>query len=102
MWRTWVTVMLLVGVMGLLAPLADASPIDPTWVPGLWDNGDYDDVISVVTSTLGVVHAAGFRDLPRLTTVAPQAAWPLGPVGDARFLTRDRTRAPPLAALPLA
>jgi len=37
--------LLLVLVVAGLTPLAKASPPDPTWVAGLWDNGDYDDVV---------------------------------------------------------
>src|SRR5262245_5031181 len=28
-----------------LRPLAAASPPDPTWIPGVYDDGDFDDVV---------------------------------------------------------
>ena len=36
-----------------LTPMAYASPPDQTWIPGLYDNADFDDVIIFITSGLG-------------------------------------------------
>jgi hypothetical protein len=36
-----------------LVPLAYASPPDPTYLAGIWDNADYDDVVVLVTLSLG-------------------------------------------------
>ena len=57
---------LLVGAMLALGPLAQASPPDQTWIPGLYDNADYDDVVSAATAVLASlelwpVPALGFR-----------------------------------------
>jgi hypothetical protein len=41
--RALVTVSLI--ALAALTPLAHASPVDPTWVAGFWDNGDFDDVV---------------------------------------------------------
>jgi len=38
-----------------LVPLAHASPPDSTWLAGLYDNGDFDDVIVAVVSASAVV-----------------------------------------------
>ena len=38
-----------------LAPLAFASPIDPSFPGGLYDGGDFDDVIDVITCSVGVL-----------------------------------------------
>jgi len=45
---------LLVLLLGL-APLAHANPPDPTWIGGIYDDADYDDVVVTVTSAVGVV-----------------------------------------------
>jgi hypothetical protein len=44
-------------VGGLLAtlPLCHASPPDPAWIAGLWDDGDHDDVVIAVLGTFAVV-----------------------------------------------
>ncbi len=62
-----------------LVPLANASPPDQTWISGFYDNGDYDDVILIATSTVGSVEVepavpdcsplsvVGFVPLPQTT-----------------------------------
>ena len=46
--------LLVAGAMLSLGVLAYASPPDPDWISGLWDNGDYDDIILLVTSGVGI------------------------------------------------
>jgi len=47
-WRRWTTGLrrwtagLLVVALLALCPVAYASPLDPTWIVGFWDDGDYD------------------------------------------------------------
>jgi len=38
----------------LIAPIALASPPDPSWVAGIYDGADGDDVVSLVYDTVGV------------------------------------------------
>ena len=38
-----------------LTPAAYASPSDQTWIAGLYDNADFDDVVLFITSGLGGV-----------------------------------------------
>jgi hypothetical protein len=35
-------------------PLCHASPPDPTWVGGLYDDADHDDVVQVIVSAVAV------------------------------------------------
>jgi hypothetical protein len=48
-----------IGVIALmifqvgLSALAVASPVDPSWIPGIYDDADYDDVVALVTSGTG-------------------------------------------------
>jgi len=45
-----ISLVLLLGLALLtLAALAHASPPDETWQPGLYDDADFDDVISLIT-----------------------------------------------------
>ena len=48
-------VVLLLGALLALPPLAHASPPDPTWIPGLYDDNDYDDVIFFITGVQSAV-----------------------------------------------
>jgi len=41
----------------LLMAIAYASPPDPAWIPGIYDDADYDDVVVQVTSGTGNVAA---------------------------------------------
>jgi hypothetical protein len=38
-------VLLAIALCILLNPLAAASPPDPTWIPGIYDAADFDDVV---------------------------------------------------------
>jgi hypothetical protein len=48
------TALLLVTASLTLAPLAHATPVDPSW-GGLYDDADFDDVILAITTAVGVV-----------------------------------------------
>jgi len=45
----WLFVVVLIGLLCLLSPMAFASPPDPSWLGGFWDDMDFDDVILVLT-----------------------------------------------------
>jgi len=47
--RTLLLVLML--VLSALTPLAYASPPDPTWVSGFFDDGDNDDAVFLITSS---------------------------------------------------
>jgi len=71
MWRVRALALWLnVAVLCALVPLADASPPDPTYLAGFWDNADYDDVVILVTSSIGSTDTHAQRDLIRLPVVA--------------------------------
>jgi hypothetical protein len=42
-------------VLAALVPLAHATPPDLAWLTGLWDDGDFDEVVVAVVSTSGIV-----------------------------------------------
>lgn len=47
--RVVLAVVLLSSLVGL-TPLAYAIPPDPVWIPGVWDDNDYDDTVIQATS----------------------------------------------------
>jgi hypothetical protein len=50
--RSWPTIALTVlGVLATLVPLAYASPVDPTWFAGVYDNGDTDEAVLLALAT---------------------------------------------------
>lgn len=87
-------------VLLLLAPvalsgLAQASPPDPTWIQGLYDDGDGDSIVSLITSGAGHAPEAAptglslfaplFARLTRTPEQTPLQVW----------ASADPSRAPP-------
>jgi len=88
--------MLLFAAVVVLPALAHASPPDPSWVAGFWDDADYDDAVLAVTGMTAAPHdtpdvvlnpspcvVGVTRPRPRIVQPAPLASFP--------------TRAPPTA-----
>jgi hypothetical protein len=92
-WRRFL-VLVLLACCGTLPLLAYASPPDPTWLPGIYDNADYDDVIGLVADTAAV------SELP-LVAAGPACLgfWPVlggsASVFREAFLLGFRLRSPP-------
>lgn len=89
---------LLVGLLLILPPavptLAHASPPDPSWIPGIYDDADGDDVVTFVTAGAGNILPdvpVELRFVPRwLETPTFAEAAPAIPCAAAA-----RSRAPP-------
>jgi hypothetical protein len=47
--------LVLVSVLAVSTPLALASPPDPTWIGGMYDDADFDDVVILLTTGAGAV-----------------------------------------------
>jgi hypothetical protein len=82
---------------GILPALAHASPPDPTWVSGIFDDADFDDVVALATS--GTAEFTGTR--PPLLPPAPPCAGRPSPGADGEHPAippaSARSRAPPSA-----
>ena len=66
--RWWVVLVLAVLVAS--TPLAYASPPDPSWIRGLYDDGDGDDVVVFLTGGSGAVAPFPLADLHPLAAPA--------------------------------
>ena len=53
----------LITIVAAMPMLAFASPPDPTWTPGIYDDADYDDVVVLVTSATGDLSPVRAADL---------------------------------------
>jgi hypothetical protein len=94
--RIALALLLLLAVGGLM-PLAYASPPDPAWIRGIYDDADYDDVVDLVTSALAAtapVLLVDLRQTPPLVGPAPQLADDPVPTCSLSSL---QSRAPPAA-----
>ena len=87
----------LVAAILALAPAAHASPPDQTWIAGLYDNADFDDVVLLITSAPGAIQPSTVWSLRPVASVVGLVTpmdtepRPLGPPSPAL------SRAPPLA-----
>lgn len=68
------------GVVACGPILAYADPPDPTWIAGVWDDGDLDDAIARVMSTASVAETHALSALePHWTAI-----WTVPPLDDPR------------------
>ena len=98
--RSLIIALMLAGTVTLPA-LAYASPPDPSWLAGIYDEADHDDVVVLVmsaTGNIGFTVLAGVQELPPLIGGMPQTTED----ASAPFLRSPaHPRAPPLHASPL-
>ena len=86
-------------VLLMIAPvtLAHASPPDPTWIAGIYDQADFDDVVRLLTSILEATDSTVVPEPAPCLALAPKlclatAPWPASPPVYSAPL-----RAPPLS-----
>ena len=85
--RVALVLLLLLGLSGL-TPFAYATPPDPSWVRGIYDDADYDDVVVLITSAAAVATPVLVVDLG-LTAQPVEGPAPTRPVASLQ------SRAPP-------
>ena len=86
---------LLLLMLAALPVMAYASPPDPSWISGLYDDGDFDDVVVLVTTGTAIAVLALLAALRPLPT--PGAWIPRRTGGPTRAWAPAllRPRAPP-------
>jgi hypothetical protein len=88
-------VLIFIACILTLTPLAYASPPDPTWQLGFFDDDDFDEVVGYITSAAGLAEAPVVRCrrpvpiLVRLKNGPPDDPVPFSP------LSSSDPRAPP-------
>src|SRR5262245_57250117 len=50
----WLVAECVAAILAVLVAFAYASPPDPSWIPGIYDYHDFDDVVGMVTDGAGV------------------------------------------------
>jgi hypothetical protein len=80
-----------------LTPLAHASPPDPTWIGGFYDDDDYDDVVILVTSGVGIADGVLCASLLLPLEVVARAPHVHESDPSQPHLPSSPSRAPPLA-----
>ena len=88
-------VAVLIGLTFVLTPMALASPPDESWPAGLWDDGDFDDVVLFLTGCCPAIAAPLTPDVvPVGLTLISVSHRDDGPIPALSFSLRD-SRAPP-------
>jgi len=103
-WRRFALPILpvLLVVISAVIPLAYASPPDPSWVKGIYDDADFDDVVVFITSGAGVVEPFLQLDLRLVPPLAGYAFQPAEDTAPAVSRSSLQARAPPASwVLPL-
>ena len=97
--RVWLGgfVLVLVALMLTLTGVAYASPPDPTWIPGLYDADDFDNVVDFITSTSGFVVEPVFTDLRPVQDLVDLHVQPAYDIVAFIPLSAFGPRAPPTA-----
>jgi hypothetical protein len=85
------------SVLAVVTGLAYASPPDASWIPGIYDNADLDDVVVLVTEASGVVGPVDLADLHVIPPPTATAALPPEKTPVSACPAPLHARAPPLA-----
>ena len=88
-------IILILAALATTSSLAYARPLDPFWIPGIYDDADFDDVVGLATSETLLVEPEGAIALrPVPPTTSPEAPRPESAI--IRFPTATlHVRAPP-------
>jgi hypothetical protein len=89
--------LLLLACLISITPLADASPPDPTWVVGLYDDADGDGIVVSLTSV-----AWGVELTPPVSLLPLFVAVPFAPPDRPHLVCSDIRPTPPGRAPPLS
>jgi hypothetical protein len=88
---------MLAGAMVALTPAVFASPPDATWLGGLYDNADYDDVILAVMASIAFLQVPASHD-SQFSEIAGRLVPPSDEILHATLWSSSSTRAPPISS----
>ncbi len=90
-------ILILLGPLIGLVPLAYASPPDPVWISGLYDDADYDDVVEMVATSIKAPEGATPLPVIALVTIVLAVlCLTEAPAALSPALRACQTRAPPI------
>src|SRR5439155_26820372 len=94
--RRLLVLLLLIGALASAGPLAYASPPDPAWIAGFWNDGDYDDGVLLVTSGVGIEDPGPSYEPGSVAVVIAVLSLPVASRPPARARSWWQTRPPPI------
>ncbi len=89
--------LILLAAMVPLTPMAYASPPDPVWVKGFYDDADFDDVVVLITSSGAAVDPFPLDAVQPLPAPVTEIAAADDAKAPAPALSSSDARAPPLS-----
>ena len=92
-----VLLLVLLGAQVALAPTAHATPPDPSWLGGIYDDGDFDDVVWLITSGAAVVEPFPVDDACPAPCAVALLLQPDAGSAPGAAPSSVRSRAPPTA-----
>src|SRR5262245_25201003 len=84
----------LIIALTCLVPFVHASPPDPSWVAGIYDAADFDEIVAVVAATTWLVGCP--ITLPKPTSCEGRLERPDNPIKPRALLSPLSIRSPPL------
>jgi len=92
-----VLLLVLLGAQVALTPTAHATPLDASWQGGIYDDGDFDDVVWLITSGAAVVEPFPLDDARRVPCAVTLLFQPDEGSAPGSAPSSVRVRAPPTA-----
>jgi hypothetical protein len=89
--------LVLAGAVLALTPVAQASPPDQTWIAGLYDNADYDDVVRAITGSVASLEPRLVPDSRSLDTAVAVVTQIAESPRATRPVSSNHTRPPPVS-----
>jgi hypothetical protein len=83
----------LVIALTCLVPFVHASPSDPSWVAGIYDDADFDEIVAVFAATTWLVECP--ITLPKPTSCEGRLERPDNPTKQRALLSPLSIRSPP-------
>ena len=95
--RTRALAGVLLATLVMLTPLAYASPPDPTWVSGVFDDDDNDEVVFLITSSTAAVDPFPLCAWHPIVVSSPALVPQDGVVASTPYASTADARASPLS-----
>jgi|SRR5215469_12968337 len=87
----------IVALPAVLIALAYASPPDPSWIKGIYDDGDFDNVVVLITSATAHPAPSVPADAQPIRVSAERLAHVTEAISAAFRVSNSHPRAPPAA-----
>ena len=96
--RRSVLLLALVVLLAATVPLAYASPPDPIWIGGVYDDDDLDDIVVLITWAVGIVESFALDGARPVPAIIASLSLADDALVSSHVLSCSQARAPPTPA----